>query len=87
MPFLSHWRGGAIYGRFVSDIRPTGHPFHKGSEFAHESSTFYIPELPSNYVGDTNILQQKTIEFSHRETRFLKVFHGDFPGGPVAKTL
>ena len=50
MPFLSHWRGGAIYERFVSDIGPTGYPFHKRSEFAHESSTFYIPELPSNYV-------------------------------------
>ena len=58
------------HGRFVSDMHPIGHPFRKGSELAHESSTFYIPELPSNYVGDTNILQQKTTEFSHRETRF-----------------
>lgn len=59
--------------RFVSDAYPTGHHLHKGREFAHESSPFYIPELPGNYVGDANILPQSPGLFTvnnHRETRF-----------------
>lgn len=46
--------------KFISDACGTEHYLHIESNFAHESSLFYVLELPSNYLCDTDILQQKT---------------------------